>query len=108
MPPSSPTRRSTGLAAPGLCCPASRRRSAEREGKTVTRRCPQGGRPAVRALALAAAAAALPLLAGCADDFPELTYAERYCYRTLAEVDCHRRPLPDRKSTRLNSSHECA
>ncbi|HEY9548700.1 MAG TPA: hypothetical protein VIR45_04290 [Kiloniellaceae bacterium] len=65
----------------------------------MTKRCPQGGGSAVRALALAAAA--LPLLAGCADDFPELTYAERYCYRTLAEVDCHSRPLPGEENRRV-------
>lgn len=67
----------------------------------MTRRCQQGGGSATRALALAAAAAVLPLLAGCADDFPELAYAERYCYRTLAEVDCHSRPLPGEENRRV-------
>lgn len=62
----------------------------------MTRRYPQS---VVRVAALATAA--LPLLAGCAEDFPELTYAERYCYRTLAEVDCHRQPLPGEESRRV-------
>ena len=51
--------------------------------------------------AAALAATALPLLAGCADPFPTLTYAERYCYRTLAEVDCHNRPLVGEESRRV-------
>lgn len=27
--------------------------------------------------------------------------AERYCYRTLAEVDCHARPLPGEDTRRV-------
>src|SRR3546814_5141261 len=85
-----------------------RRQFLEREGARVARHCVRGGESIGRPLVLAVAAAVLPLLAGCADPVPTLTYAERYCYRTLAEVDCHDRPLAgeeDRKSTRLNSSH---
>ena len=41
-------------------------------------------------------------LAGCAaGPFPKLTYAERFCYRTLAEVDCHNQPLADEESRRV-------
>lgn len=47
------------------------------------------------------AAAALLLLAGCAEPAPRLVYAERYCYRTLADVDCHARPLPAEESRRV-------
>lgn len=53
---------------------------------------------AARAVAFAAV---MPLLAGCADPFPTLTYAERYCYRTLAEVDCHDRPLAGEENRRV-------
>ncbi|MPZ11674.1 MAG: hypothetical protein GEU89_15920 [Kiloniellaceae bacterium] len=41
------------------------------------------------------------LLAGCADAFPKLTYAERYCYRTLADVDCHAEPLAGEDNRRV-------
>ncbi|WP_420349099.1 hypothetical protein [Pelagibius sp.] len=46
---------------------------------------------------------ALPLvLAACAaDPLPRLTYAERPCYRTLAEVDCHAAPLPGEENRRV-------
>jgi len=40
-------------------------------------------------------------LAGCADPFPTLTYAERPCYRTLGAVDCHAVPLPGEDSRRV-------
>jgi hypothetical protein len=53
-------------------------------------------------LGLAAAAGAALLLAGCAaKPFPTLSYAERPCYRTLAEVDCHARPLAGEESRRV-------
>jgi hypothetical protein len=54
-----------------------------------------------RALVPAAVAVTLPLLAGCAEPAPRLIYAERYCYRTLAEVDCHDRPLAGEESRRV-------
>jgi hypothetical protein len=51
---------------------------------------------------LAGAAGALLLVAGCAaEPLPKLTYAERPCYRTLAEVDCHARPLAGEESRRV-------
>src|SRR3546814_9248016 len=62
-----------------------RRQFLEREGARVARHCVRGGESIGRPLVLAVAAAVLPLLAGCADPVPTLTYAERYCYRTLAE-----------------------
>ncbi|GAB4360565.1 MAG: hypothetical protein Kow00114_14350 [Kiloniellaceae bacterium] len=52
--------------------------------------------PALAGLLLAAAA-----LAGCAEPFPALTYAERPCYRTLGTVDCHAAPLPGEESRRV-------
>ena len=33
-------------------------------------------------------------LAACSGPTQRLVYAERFCYRTLAEVDCHAEPLP--------------
>ena len=54
-----------------------------------------------RGLALAAAATAVPLLMGCAEPPPKLVYAESYCYRTLAEVDCHNWPLPGEEGRRV-------
>ncbi|MEO3430942.1 hypothetical protein AAFN88_18960 [Pelagibius sp. CAU 1746] len=51
---------------------------------------------------ITAAAGAALLLAGCAaEPFPALSYAERPCYRTLAEVDCHARPLAGEESRRV-------
>lgn len=42
------------------------------------------------------------LAAGCAPEpLPKLTYAERPCYRTLAEVDCHSHPLPGEANRRV-------
>ena len=39
------------------------------------------------------------LLAACAAELgPASDLAERYCYRTLAEVDCHAQPLPGEAS----------
>ena len=32
---------------------------------------------------------------------PELELAARYCYRTLAEVDCHAEPLPGEASRKV-------
>ncbi len=32
---------------------------------------------------------------------PEVTLAARYCYRTLAEVDCHAQPLAAAASRRV-------
>jgi hypothetical protein len=53
-------------------------------------------------LKIAATAGAALLLAGCAaKPFPTLSYAERPCYRTLAEVDCHARPLVGEDSRRV-------
>ena len=47
-------------------------------------------------------AGAVLLLAGCtAEPLPKLTYAERPCYRTLAEVDCHVFPLAGEESRRV-------
>lgn len=49
-----------------------------------------------------AGAAGVLLLSGCAaGDSPKLSYAERPCYRTLAEVDCHPRLLPGEESRRV-------
>lgn len=41
------------------------------------------------------------VLAGCAEPRPKLTYAERPCYRTLAEVDCHAHLLVGEESRRV-------
>lgn len=49
----------------------------------------------------------LPLLLGLSacnlppDPPPRLTYAERDCYKTLAEVDCHPQALPGEESRRV-------
>jgi hypothetical protein len=57
-------------------------------------------RRAVKCAAVPVAAAmALLVLAGCGD--ATLVYAERACYRTLAEVDCHAAPLPGEESRRV-------
>ena len=60
------------------------------------------GRLTIRLAALGGLAA-LPLLAACemSQPLPTLTYAERPCYRTLAEVDCHSRVLPGEESRRV-------
>ena len=34
-------------------------------------------------------------VAACAGPKQYIVYAERFCYRTLAEVDCHSEPLPN-------------
>ena len=67
------------------------------------RRIPRSNPAAGRALMATAAALAGVLLAGCAakEPFPRLTYAERPCYRTLAEVDCHRYALVGEESRRV-------
>ena len=55
-----------------------------------------------RTARLGGMALACLLLGGCAaEPLPTLTYAERPCYRTLAEVDCHARPLPGEESRRV-------
>jgi hypothetical protein len=42
------------------------------------------------------------LAAGCTSEpLPKLTYAERPCYRTLADVDCHAWVLPGEESRRV-------
>ncbi len=51
-------------------------------------------------MAVLAVALAL-VLAGCAEPRPRLTYAERHCYRTLAEVDCHAHPLVGEESRQV-------
>jgi hypothetical protein len=53
-------------------------------------------RPGVLALTIA-----LAVLGGCADPAPTLVYAERPCYRTLGEVDCHPIPVPGEESRRV-------
>lgn len=56
----------------------------------------------MRILFPAGGVAAALLLAGCgAAPLPKLSYAERPCYRTLAEVDCHARPLAGEESRRV-------
>jgi hypothetical protein len=51
---------------------------------------------------VALAAAAALLAAGCVrEPLPKLTYAERPCYRTLADVDCHAVALPGEESRRV-------
>ena len=51
---------------------------------------------------LAVTAAVALLAAGCArEPLPKLTYAERPCYRTLADVDCHALVLPSEESRRV-------
>lgn len=52
-------------------------------------------------LQIAAAAITAVLLPGCAEPLPTLIYAERPCYRTLAEVDCHAVPLPGEEARRV-------
>lgn len=55
-----------------------------------------------RFLFLAGGVAAALLLAGCgAPPLPKLSYAERPCYRTLAEVDCHASALAGEESRRV-------
>lgn len=61
----------------------------------MARQFPLRGGVAVAVLAV------LTLVGGCAEPFPTLTYAERHCYRTLAEVDCHALPLPGEESRRV-------
>lgn len=51
---------------------------------------------------LAGAVGVALLAAGCGPaPLPKLTYAERACYRTLAEVDCHAVALPGEESRRV-------
>jgi hypothetical protein len=52
--------------------------------------------------AFAMAAALAALLAACtAEPGPAPNLAARYCYRTLAEVDCHAQPLPGAAGRRV-------
>ena len=69
----------------------------------MERRFLRTGQAVPRALVAAAVVLAVPLLAGCAakQPPPKLTYAERPCYRTLAEVDCHDRPLGGEETRRV-------
>ncbi len=46
------------------------------------------------------------LLAACTASGPRL--AARYCYRTLAEVDCHAQPLPGEDGRRVGFFDEAA
>jgi hypothetical protein len=41
------------------------------------------------------------LLLGACGAEPGLELAARYCYRTLAEVDCHAEPLPGEASRKV-------
>jgi len=61
------------------------------------------GRLTARLAFLGGLAVALPALAACetSHPLPTLTYAERPCYRTLAEVDCHPQALPGEESRRV-------
>src|SRR3546814_15973836 len=70
-----------------------RRQFLEREGARVARHCVRGGESIGRPLVLAVAAAVLPMLAGCADPVPPLTYAELHCSRSLAEADRQDHPF---------------
>ncbi len=40
-------------------------------------------------------------LGGCAKHVPETRLADRYCYRTLAEVDCFFAPQPGQEARRV-------
>jgi hypothetical protein len=62
-----------------------------------------GGLMRRRFLTVGGAAVSALVLAGCesAQPLPKFTYAERPCYRTLAEVDCHPRPLVGEESRRV-------
>lgn len=55
---------------------------------------------------LPTAMAMATLLAACTAPEPEL--AARYCYRTLAEVDCHAQPLPGEASRKVGFFDEAA
>lgn len=46
--------------------------------------------------------------AGWYEPSPRPALAERYCYRTLARVDCHDAPLAGAKGRSVGSFHELA
>ncbi len=52
------------------------------------------------------AIATVTLLAACTAPGPEL--AVRYCYRTLAEVDCYAQPLPGEGGRQVGFFDEAA
>jgi len=56
-----------------------------------------------RLTALTGLVAAVLALAACENShpIPKLTYAERPCYRTLAEVDCHASALVGEENRRV-------
>ena len=56
---------------------------------------------------LFAAISVMALLAACGPA-PGLELAVRYCYRTLAEVDCHAQPLPGEDGRRVGFFDEAA
>jgi starvation-inducible outer membrane lipoprotein len=47
------------------------------------------------------------LLAACMAG-PDPVMVERYCYRTLAEVDCHAQPLPGEASREVGFFDQAA
>ncbi len=56
---------------------------------------------------LSAAILVTALLAACGPG-PGLEVAARYCYRTLAEVDCHAQPLPGEASRKVGFFDQAA
>ncbi len=54
-----------------------------------------------RALRIAALLGLATGLAACSGPQTRVVYAERFCYRTLGEVDCHARPLPGEEHRRV-------
>ena len=56
---------------------------------------------------LFAAFAVMALLGACGAE-PGLELASRYCYRTLAEVDCHAEPLPGEATRKVGFFDEAA
>ncbi len=56
-----------------------------------------------RAAALPVLVLAAAALSACAEEpFPTMIYAERPCYRTLADVDCHLVPLAGEQARRVD------
>ncbi len=60
-----------------------------------------------RSLVLLTAMAMATLLAACAAE-PGPGLVVRYCYRTLAEVDCHAQPLPGEASRQVGFFDQAA
>ncbi len=56
---------------------------------------------------LLAAISVMALLGACAPE-PGLELAARYCYRTLAEVDCHAQPLPGEATRKVGFFDQAA